>query len=219
MIAAIIASTRTADASSAVLLASVDLVGKIDSFYNSAWTKLVVVVGFVGVIVPVIISFIQSKNNDALIALLRKEIKDEVAKANAAVEAEAKRLDELIKTKMAKSEEDISKLEEELTKSDQIFRSGLFFLQARAAVKNDPSTALASFLSAAKYNLLSGADESLRIAIEEIGFLLKVSIRPSVDLKKTYLSVKKLLVAKKYTHYLNVLKPIEDIVRDVEYEE
>lgn len=39
----------------------IDLIQKVDSFYNNAWTKLLVVLGIIGVLVPLFINWLQKE--------------------------------------------------------------------------------------------------------------------------------------------------------------
>ena len=63
---------------------SIDLVQKVDDFYNNAWTKLIIVisVGFtvVGIIVPLFIQWFQKRSLQASENLLKKEISDNAKK-------------------------------------------------------------------------------------------------------------------------------------------
>lgn len=59
-------------------LASIDYVSKVDSFYNSAWTKLSILFALVGVITPLFINYLQTKRNEKDKQLLKDEIKSEL---------------------------------------------------------------------------------------------------------------------------------------------
>jgi hypothetical protein len=59
-------------------IAQMDFVAKIDSFYNSAWTKLAILFGLIGVIIPLMITYIQSKRNEKEKENLMKELKAEL---------------------------------------------------------------------------------------------------------------------------------------------
>lgn len=52
----------------------IDYVNKVDSFYNNSWTKLAVLFGLIGIIIPLIISYIQNRKIDKDV----KKIKDDI---------------------------------------------------------------------------------------------------------------------------------------------
>ncbi len=58
----------------------VDLINKVDTFYNNAWTKLIVLFALVGVIVPTVIGLIQFIRNKKEL----KYLKDEILKSHKA---------------------------------------------------------------------------------------------------------------------------------------
>lgn len=67
---------------------SIDLIEKVDSFYNNAWDKLIIfgsiLFGLVGVIVPLVIQYYQKRtlklSEDALRSNLKTELKNELLK-------------------------------------------------------------------------------------------------------------------------------------------
>lgn len=79
---------------------SIDLIYKIDSFYNNAWNKLVIIITIVftivGVIIPIFIQWLQKKSLKTSEELLKREIKDktdsvrEELKRELIIEIEAK---------------------------------------------------------------------------------------------------------------------------------
>jgi hypothetical protein len=56
----------------------VDYINKVDSFYNNAWTKLAILLGLVGVVVPLIINYLQYKRIDNEKAVIKAEVKAEL---------------------------------------------------------------------------------------------------------------------------------------------
>lgn len=62
----------------------IDLINKVDSFYNSAWDKLImmgtVAFAIVGIVVPLIIQWYQKKSLKISEELLKKEIENQVSK-------------------------------------------------------------------------------------------------------------------------------------------
>lgn len=69
-----------------------DIVQKVDQFYNNAWTKLIIIisVGFtiVGIIVPLFIQWLQKKSLQASEVLLKKEIAENVKKIKEEISSE-----------------------------------------------------------------------------------------------------------------------------------
>lgn len=59
-------------------LSSIDYVGKVDSFYNNSWTKLVGLFALIGIIIPLFINFLQIKRNEKDQKLMKDEIKFEL---------------------------------------------------------------------------------------------------------------------------------------------
>lgn len=57
---------------------SIDYINKVDSFYNNAWTKLAITLGLVGVLVPLIINYIQFRKNEADKESIKASLKEEL---------------------------------------------------------------------------------------------------------------------------------------------
>lgn len=53
---------------------SLDYIGKIDSFYNNAWTKLSILFALIGVLIPLVINYIQVKRNEKDQANIKSDI-------------------------------------------------------------------------------------------------------------------------------------------------
>lgn len=61
-------------------ISPLELVSKVDSFYNNAWTKLVVLFGIIGVIIPIVIGLIQYIKNKKELEYLKAEILENLKK-------------------------------------------------------------------------------------------------------------------------------------------
>lgn len=59
-------------------LNTLDYINKVDSFYNNAWTKLAIVFGLVGVLIPLVINYIQLKKNEADKEIIKSALKTEL---------------------------------------------------------------------------------------------------------------------------------------------
>ena len=121
-----------------------DIIQKVDSFYNNAWTKLifVITIGFtiVGIIVPFIIQRIQNNALKASEALLKKEIADKI-----------KEIKEEISTELiAKMDEKFRSYEKEIRITRASANAKLFLAEGRVKLGMDYyDRALSDFISAA----------------------------------------------------------------------
>lgn len=80
-----------------------DYVGKIDSFYSSAWSKLAALLGLVTIVIPVVINYIQAKRNEKEQDLLKDALKKELQSIvdEKFVEVDATLNDKLVKIQHA----------------------------------------------------------------------------------------------------------------------
>jgi hypothetical protein len=89
---------------------AIDLINNVDSFYNSAWDKLIIVgslaFGVIGVIVPLVIQWYQKKTLKISEELLKKDIENQTLKLKSELMTE---ITQTLETKLKKFEEKIDK--------------------------------------------------------------------------------------------------------------
>jgi hypothetical protein len=142
---------------------AIDIINKVDSFYNSAWDKLVIVgsVSFavIGILVPFVIQWYQKKTLKISEELLKKDIENQSLKLKTELLADIKIiLDERIK--------DFEKKIEELNASAT---AKTFHLQGNSQLGDkDIGGALADFVTAAQNYLICGDYSNLQTVLRII---------------------------------------------------
>ncbi len=142
---------------------SIDLIQKVDSFYNSAWNKLVLVgaVAFavVGVVVPVIFQWYQQRTIKLSEELLKKDISEQANRIKAEI---IKSVSEEINTQLGKNKEELKKL-------NASANAKTFLLQGKLNLeKRYHSLALGDTVSAS-FNFIESEDyQNLQIALNLI---------------------------------------------------
>lgn len=122
----------------------IDLVQKVDSFYNNAWTKLVIIITIVftivGIIVPLFIQWLQKKSLQASEENLKNEIQSKITNIK----------DEIIKTLIAEIDEKFKKYEKEIQITRAAANAKLFLAEGKVKLSmNYYDKALSDFISAA----------------------------------------------------------------------
>lgn len=139
---------------------TLDIISKIDSFYNSAWEKLIIVgtlsFAVVGVIVPLIIQWYQKKTLKVNEDILKNEIRTQIKEIK----------DEIIGMIDAKLAEKISEFEEKITKINAATTAKTFHLQGNS--QKDSLEALSDYVYAAKYYLICQDYANLQIVLSII---------------------------------------------------
>jgi hypothetical protein len=69
-------------------ISNMDLLNKVDSFYNNAWTKVAVLFGIVGIMVPIIINFVQFKKSEKQEEELNSSISEKIIEASNKIRTE-----------------------------------------------------------------------------------------------------------------------------------
>ncbi|HQB08814.1 MAG TPA: hypothetical protein PLW37_03020 [bacterium] len=130
----------------------IDLIAKVDSFYNSAWNKLIIVgsVAFaiVGVIVPFVIQWYQKRTLKLSEEIMKKEF------------SEHKKIlkEEIYKEVAHEIENKFEKYEKELRLANASANAKIFFSQGKFSLeKNYFSVALNEFITAA-HSCMDGND-------------------------------------------------------------
>ncbi len=146
-----IISTIKVDASD-----NLDILNKVDSFYNSAWDKLIIIGSLaftiVGIVIPFVIQWYQKKTLKLSEELLKKEIEAQTAKVRAEIIQELEALmNEKIKVYEAKIEEFNSSL-----------NAKAFHLQANlSSEKGHHQSALGDYITASFDYLLCNDYQNL----------------------------------------------------------
>ena len=126
---------------------NIDYLNQIDSFYNSAWDKLVltgsIVIGLVGIVVPILIQFWQQRNLETQERNLKGEIETQIAKAKEELKV---MIEDLIKKEVdslgIKQQESFDNIEGKLLQT----QGNLFY-------DKDNKSALHSYIRAARQYL------------------------------------------------------------------
>jgi hypothetical protein len=160
-----------------------DLLEKVNTFYDSAWSKLVIftsiILAVVGVLIPLIISWFQNRNIQLREESIRRDIISEFETKNEELRCELKKsIDEIVKTK-------IEELDKRFEERIQYVDAGSYHVQATLCLNNQAfKTALDSYFNAGycyikgneTYNLIrvnSGICECLDKADKKVIFDLE----------------------------------------------
>jgi hypothetical protein len=156
---------------------AINLIEKIDSFYNNAWNKLIIVVSIaitiVGVVVPFFVQWYQKRVMRQNEIALKKEMELQILKIKAEIEAD------IIKKMEEKNKENESKLK----RIHASLNAKFFHLQANNNIqKNDFKGAIGDLIIAATDYLFCKDNQNLRRVLNIIttGCLPKLS-RQEVD--------------------------------------
>src|SRR5688572_23182297 len=117
----------------------IEILEKIDSLYSNAFNQLititVIVLGFGGVILPIVLQFIQAQFFRIERKALENQISTEVEKARKASEKEIERKFEIEKEDIHKIVlMEIERLDEKIKDQSMITRAGIFFLQGASSL-------------------------------------------------------------------------------------
>jgi hypothetical protein len=104
-----------------------DVLNKVDAFYNSAWEKLIffagILVAMVGIIIPILFNWLQNRTLRIHESTIKNELENDFAKKLKEVE---KTLTESVETKMS---EKLKGIEFNIEIKNQIAQGGIFLLQ------------------------------------------------------------------------------------------
>jgi hypothetical protein len=130
----------------------VDYINKVDSFYNNAWTKLAIIFGLVGVIVPLIINYLQFRRIDS---------EKEVIKANVKAELQNE-IDEYLKS-------EVSRIQHASEGVSYQIQSDIWFDKAKyKEAFGGTVNAMTCYLIGEDYNNFSNALEDLYIRFTKV---------------------------------------------------
>ena len=158
----------------------IDLITKVDSFYNSAWDKLIIVVtlsfAIIGILIPFVIQWYQKKTLNISESLLKKEIEAQTIKIKEELLAEIK---EELTEKLIVFEKNIEKI-----KASSDGKS--FHIQGNMQFKNGLiRDALGDFIAAAGFYLVGEDYLNLQTVMKSISetYIPELSIEEIEDLK------------------------------------
>jgi hypothetical protein len=123
----------------------IELINKVDSFYNSAWDKLILVgtvaFGVIGILVPFVIQWYQKKSLKISEELMKKELENQTLKLKSEL------LDDINKI----LEERIKTFEEKIEKLNASTNAKTFHLQGNGQLNSgDFSGALSDYITCAQ---------------------------------------------------------------------
>lgn len=133
------------------MIDTIDILNKVDQFYNSAWDKLIIMAtisfGIVGILVPIIIQWYQKKS----IKLSEDNLKSEIEKESSKIE---ERLTEIFDAKL---DEKMKVYEEKIEALNAASNAKAFHIQGAGSVeKGDYYAALCDFITASFNHLKAG---------------------------------------------------------------
>lgn len=159
-------------------ISGVELLQQVASFYENAWTKLLVLVTFlitfVGVFVGVVMPFLIQRYQRRLFQIeeesLKQEIRKQVEEIRASLSTEL--CAELVRREehqQAQLDSRMAKMKDSLDKRDAWLQGSMFHIQARTQLSTGfYGSGLESFLMAAIAFLESGREGNLRVTLEAI---------------------------------------------------
>lgn len=158
----------------------IELINKVDSFYNSAWDKLIVVgsvaFGVIGILVPFVIQWYQKKSLTISEELMKKEMENQVFRLKSEL------LIDINKT----LEERIKIFEEKIEKLNASTNAKTFHLQGNGNLKSgEILEALSDYITCAEDYIIcedySNLQNVLRVILNDC--LPKLSLEEIEDLK------------------------------------
>jgi hypothetical protein len=159
---------------------SIDLLNKVDSFYNSAWDKLILIgtlsFAVVGIVVPFVIQWYQKKTLKLSEDLLKKEIENQTIKIK----------EEIIQELNQKLEEKINEYEEKINVLNASTNAKAFHIQGNIQIeKGFHQLALADYVTAAFDYLICDDYQNLQTVLNSISTncIAEISIEEIEDLK------------------------------------
>lgn len=140
-----------------------DLIQKVDTFYNNAWTKLIYVITIgmtvVGIIIPLYVHWRQKKALKASEDVLKKEISDKTAAIKGTISSEL----------MSLIDEKFKEYEKEIKMTRASGKADTFFAQAKYNFeKNDHRRALSDLINASYACIECGNHKTLQDVVKYI---------------------------------------------------
>lgn len=159
---------------------SIDIINKVDSFYNNAWDKLIIIgsVAFaiVGIVVPLVIQWYQKKTLKLSEELLKKEMEAQIGKIK----------DDIIREMTEKIEINIKEYESKINRINSSTNAKAFHLQANLSIeKRNYQSALGDYITAGFDYLKCDDYQNLQIVLKVIATncIPNLSIEEIDDLK------------------------------------
>lgn len=160
---------------------SADIISSVNEFYDSAWTKLIVVITLLGVILPIIIQYFQRKNNKEMFKQSMNEFRSEIESKITILNGENERKFNEITEKY---QQEIIKIQSLHEKQVMETDGSIFYLQGRVRYsEKNYKNALIDFLNAANnYNNTSNYERA-KVMLEFIhGSILGIERKKDFDL-------------------------------------
>ncbi|MDF3196666.1 hypothetical protein [Pseudomonas sp. 1928-m] len=142
---------------------TLEILEKVDAFYSSSFETLVTltfsILAFAGILIPILIAYIQNRQLKIENSLLSKKLENEVSKHN-------EKNEELIKSSILEEkkqiEEELNSIKTELHKRISKSEAGLFHIQANHELSTYPENAITSFCSAALRYIYADDEQNLQ---------------------------------------------------------
>jgi hypothetical protein len=148
-----------------------DIISQVNDFYDSAWLKLIIVISVLGIIVPIIVQYLQRKNLKDLTESIRKQMNDTFESKITELKNFNEREMQLITQEFKNNISSVEKQNENLlTELD----ASTFYLQGRASInsKNFPLATL-SFLKSAHLWSQTKRPERVKVIFVNLASCLK----------------------------------------------
>ncbi|MDO6802956.1 hypothetical protein Q4595_10890 [Wenyingzhuangia sp. 1_MG-2023] len=148
------------------------ITNEINSFYDSAWLKLIFMITIIGIIVPLVIQYFQRKNFNEIINNIKEKFDDKI---NTLKDSNDIKINSIIE----KYEESITELEDKNEKALIELDANTFYLQARTLFtekkfKNTISSSLKAALLLKRYGRLDRIIPTLNVVIRTLGHINEV---------------------------------------------
>jgi hypothetical protein len=158
----------------------INLINKVDSFYKSAWDKLILIgsiaFGVIGIIVPYVIQWYQKKTLKISEELLKKEIENTTLKLKSEILSEVN----------FTIEERIKSFEDKIKKLNLTTKASTLHLQGIQRLTSDThANAMADFINAAQLYLICEDFSNLQVLLKAISetCLAKLCLEEIEDIK------------------------------------
>jgi hypothetical protein len=161
----------------------IDLINKVDSFYNSAWDKLIIIgyIAFavIGIIVPFVIQWYQKKSLKISEELLKKEIENHTLKLKT----------ELLTNINEQLESKLKVFENKILRLTSSMNAKIFHIQGNIhCINGDLSSGFIDFINAAQDYLICEDYYNLQVIFNNISTLClkELTYEQVLDIKLTH---------------------------------
>lgn len=193
-----------------------DIVSQVNDFYDSAWLKLIIVISILGIIVPIIVQYLQRKNLKDLTESIRKQMNDTFESKLSELKEFNEREMQLITQEFKNNISLVEKQNENLlTELD----ASTFYLQGRSSVNSkNYILAIQSFLKSAHLWSQTKRPERTKVIFVNLAVCLKLIKKKSYGelINKQLMSSSLSMSLDEYLEYFNMSENIDSFKNELD---